>query len=105
MSWPAEEPMPGKVKLAEELMVFRWVGCDRLGAFKMGYPNSHIRLADASTGEVAVMENLPVANADFFETVAGTHLVSKVTAQTAGDLTGFTGGGAGEWLVLFAVGP
>jgi len=28
----------------------------------------------------------------------------KVTAESAADLTGFTGGSAGEWLVLGAVG-
>jgi len=57
-------------KLAERLMVFRWVGSDRMVAFPSGYETGVPKLIDASTG-VTTSPPWPAASVSWFEASAG----------------------------------
>ncbi len=90
-------------RLEEKLMVFHWVGNDRMVAFPSGYETGVPQIIDTATGQIAPSP-WPAASVSWLEALDGSHAVLKVVAASAADLAGFSGAQAGEWLVVGSFG-
>lgn len=95
-------------RLAEKPLRADWVGNDRMvvltrEAVLPGTDRAVPAVVDAATGEM-IASGWPAASLSWLKAVGDSHYVFSVIADSADALTGFSGGAAGEWLVLGAVG-